>query len=243
MMNNNPYTYDSMQDADVMRDFNLLQTHLVYWMKHIKYLVPCRTCAAGAGKGFEMAVLVTPSGDKYVAAFTHPAELRKWPYECDKTAVLSFDELKLGVLNDLTNLAGVAINPFSKMFILGHRQIELLERMSKGFEIERVEHCGNLFLSRPETENSELIEELAFFFAGNEAVYKAFMLTAQEEGSDAARLLFIVDFSGEKDDLFPALAELICRHMNQGETFELMKATYHLLCVAGSVSKPIYQKS
>jgi hypothetical protein len=216
---------------------------MVNWIKHIKYLVPCRQGNTADGTNFELAVLITPSGDRYIAAFTRPAELDKWPYGNEKVGMLSFDELKLSILNNPKHLSGIVINPFSKMLLIRREQLEQFDLLTRGIKTQRVEQCGNLFLSHPEMNKPELVEELDSLFRNNEMVYKAFMLMAQEPTDTKPVLLFIVDFSGEKNDLFPTLAERINQHMNQGETFKMMKATYNLLRVAESISKPIYIKN
>jgi hypothetical protein len=239
-MNEYPYTYSSIFEPEFISKLHRLEGHMIRWIKLMKYLVPCRVID-GASQ-YELAVLVAPSGDRYVAAFTHPAELDKWPYRKDKVAMLSFDELKQSVLNCSGNLAGIVIDPFSKMLLLGHKQLEQIDLPSEDFKVQFVEHSGNLYLSDPAIDKPDLIDELACIFKANDAVYKAFILMAHDECDSEPRLLFVVDFSGEKDDLFPILAERICRHMNRGETFEMMKATYNLLRIAESVSKPIYQK-
>ncbi|SHH88662.1 SseB protein N-terminal domain-containing protein [Sporobacter termitidis DSM 10068] len=189
-----------------------------------------------------LAAMISPAGDRYLSAFTHPGELAQWPFDNNKTVLLSFDELKLEVLNNPKKLAGIVIDPFSKMLLLDQELIEQIDMLTEGFGIRRVEHSRDLQLTRPAKVMPALIEELSVFLSGKENVYSAYMLMAREPDDPQPRLLFIIDFDGEKSELFPDLTKLICPYINQDETFEMMKATYELLEAAALKSAPVYKK-
>ena len=55
--------------------------------------------------------------------------------------------------------------------------------------------------------------------------------------------LFIVDFDGKPERIFPKLAEAVRLYMRQGESFEMMKADIRLLRVAEQAARPIYEKA
>jgi hypothetical protein len=52
----------------------------------------------------------------------------------------------------------------------------------------------------------------------------------------------VVDFDGDKGDLFPSLASVLCANLNEGETFEMVKVTYDLLRLLMPIADPFYKK-
>ena len=74
-------------------------------------------------------------------------------------------------------------------------------------------------------------------------VYRVWLLAAHFEGEHTDRKLFIVDFDGKPEDLFPHLAEAVKLYLRQGEGIEMMKANISLLRAAEQAAKPIYVKA
>ena len=237
MLNNNAQNNSNMPEPDTTH--KLLQ-HLRA-LKHIKYLVPCKETSESSKKP-ETAVFVSPTGDKYLAAFTNTAELSKWPYKHDKTELLSYDDLKFIVLNNPKNMAGIVLDPFSKRLLLRQEQLEQIDLLTDGFGIRCIEHSEAMHLSKLAKEMPELIAALNVFLASKKNVYTAYMVMVIEPEETQSHLLFIIDFDGEKSDLFPSLAKVISPHIEYGGYYEMMKATYNLLNAAAAVSKPVFQR-
>jgi hypothetical protein len=211
-------------------------------LKNAKFLVPCRAKRKGTGNGYCMAVLSMQTEEKFLPAFSSHDELKKWPYENDRTALCSYDKLKHAVLDDPENLSGIAVNPFGRVLLLRQEQLRHIDSKVEGMYMHRVDHRGNLRLSRPGCELPGLAEALKNLLRSKDEIYRAYLLLAQEPGDAEPHWLFIIDFNGEKDVLFPAVARVVRPYMRPGESFEIMKATYILLQHASAMCGPIYRK-
>lgn len=211
-------------------------------LKNAKFLVPCRAGSKGRGNGYCMAVLATLDKENFLPAFSNPAELKKWPYENDRTAVCSYDTLKHLVLDDPQNFSGIAVNPFGKKLLLRREQIRQIDSKTEGMCIRKVEHSRNLRLSKPGREPPGLADELKLLFNSKEEIYRAYLLLAREPKEVKPHWLFLIDFNGERTALFPIVARVVRPYMKPGGTFEIMKATYTLLQYASSKCEPFYRK-
>ena len=241
-MKDNLTNHDCTPEPETMKE--MLQQHMrfIFWIKKKKYLVPCRAMKPDLENKHEIAVFISSTGERYLTAFTDSDELGKWPYENDPVVIMTFDDLKLRMLNDPNNIAGIVIDPFSKRLILGQKQIEQVDMLTEGFGIHNVLHSDAMHLSKPQEEMPGLVQALREFFESRSEVYKAYMLMVKEPEDSESRLLFIVDFDGERSEIFPALAKVICKHFTNEVNYEMMKATYKLLNAADSVAGPIYQR-
>jgi hypothetical protein len=215
---------------------------VLFCIKYSSYLVPCRSDSDELNSSTKFAAFVTPTGERFIPAFTEPDELDKWPYTHDKAMLLTFDDLKYTVLNETYKLSGIVIDPFSKRFFLTQKQIEIIDQIAEGVVIHNVKHSGFVKLSKPEREMPQMFKALNVFFSSREYVYKAYILMLKEPADQEAHFLVVVDFDGDTCDLFPVLAKVISANLNQGETFEMMKATYSILKTVMPVSDPIYKK-
>ena len=68
------------------------------------------------------------------------------------------------------------------------------------------------------------------------------MLAARADGDTEDHKLFVVDFDGKPEDLFPHLAKAVRLYLRQGEQVEMRKADITLLRIAEQAAKPIYEK-
>ncbi len=221
-------------------NLNNEQMDTLLWIKQLEYIVPYREGKANGNGKLELGALVKPDGGKYVAAFTSWDELRKSPYTIKKAALMSFGELTHEVFINPNTLAGIAVNPFSKMLLLSQRQMAMIEMMAENFCFQSGERTGSIQLSKPKDELPELVDALKVFFRSREQVFKAYILTVREPGCIMEKLLFIVDFNGNEEELFMALSEIIRRHIAHGMAFGLIKATYNLLFAAEEITRPMY---
>jgi hypothetical protein len=216
------------------------ETATIFYIKYTSYFVPCRIYKSETNDRIAYAAYLT-SSERFIAAFTDPEELARWPYKYDKGALMSFDNLKSAVMNDSYNLSGIIIDPFSKKLILRQRQIKQIDLVTEGSGVHNFSNSRNIKLNKLIKEIPALKEALQKFFRDFEYVYKAFVLEVKEPGK-SERLLVVVDFDGQTNQLFPPLAKVIRTTLNQGEFFEMVKATHSLLNAAASLCEPIYQK-
>ncbi len=211
-------------------------------IKNARFLVPCAEKNGQSALKLYPAVLNTQEGEKFLPAFSEPAELEKWPFNKGKVAVFSFDDLKHTIVGDPQNLAGIAINPFGKVLLLRQSQIAQIDRATQGMSVQRVNHEAGLRLSRPKGFPPGLAGGIKAFFAQNREVRLVYLLLGQGAGEPTAHWLFLIDFDGTETGLFPQVAEAVRPYMKAGDSFELMKATSGLLQTAAAKGKLIYQR-
>lgn len=218
------------------------ERHFFAEIKNARFLVPCTAKSGQADDRPYPAVLSTPEGEKFLAAFSELAELEKWPFSRGRVSVFSFDDLKHAMLEDPQDLAGLAINPFGKVLLLRQSQIAQIDTVTQGTSVQRVKHDAGLLLLRPKALPPGLAGRMKLFFRPRREVQRVYLLLAQEPEKPAPHWLFLIDFDGTETSLFPQVAEAVQPYMKSGDSFELMKATSRLLQIAAAKSKPIYQR-
>ncbi|SHH88686.1 SseB protein N-terminal domain-containing protein [Sporobacter termitidis DSM 10068] len=229
-------------------NFNLESSQCRYgyeWISKLrsaKYLVPCKTISAKAGDELEMAVLISPSGEKFLPAFTDLQELEKWPFEKHQIVLRFFDNLKYVVLNDPYSLSGMIINPFGDRIVLKSAQIRQIDVNVESVSPQNARSGPDMRFLRPRRKFPELGVLLKAYFKRYEEVYSVYLMMATELGKTSPHWLFLIDFDGEKLSLFPELINVIHAFMHDGESFEILKATYTLLQLAAELGEPIYRK-
>lgn len=214
-------------------------------IKNAKFLVPCLLKGGKSADKTYPAILNTQEGEKFLPAFSELTEFDKWPFDWLNMSMagLSFDDLKYIMLEDSykQDLAGIAINPFGQMLLLRQSQIVRIDTVIQRMSVQRVNHDTGLCLSRPKSLPFRLKDGLEDLFRQRQEVYRAYSLLAQGPGEPAPHWLFLLDFDGSEASLFPQIAKAVQSYMEQGSTFELMKATPELLQIAAVEGKLIYQ--
>ena len=211
-------------------------------IKTARFLVPCKARNKETEEGFYMAVLVTKEGERFIPAFSSDEELAKWSFGMEKIAVYSLDELKHITLEDPRKLTGIAINPFGKSLMLRQDNLRQIDAATEGISIFKTEHESNIKLLPPDNIPAGLVKKLSRFFCKSENVYKAYLASIDDKESGEPHLLIIIDFDGAEASLFPSAAKEVSRLTKQGESFELMKATYKLLATAEQKGQLIYKR-
>ncbi len=211
-------------------------------IKNARFLVPCAPESGQPDSKRYPAVLSTQEGEKFLPAFSDPAELEKWPFSKGRACIFSFDDLKHAMLEHPQKLAGIAVNPFGKALLLRKSQIAQIDTATQGMSVQRVDHEKGLRLSRPKNFPPGLTGGLEAFFRQKKEVYLVYLLLAQGPEELAPHWLFLIDFDGTEAGLFPQVADAVRPYMKSGDSFELMKADPRLLQVAAAKSGPIYQR-
>jgi hypothetical protein len=211
-------------------------------IKTARFLVPCKARKKASEEGFYMAVLITKEGERFIPAFSSDEELAKWSFGMEKIAVYSLDELKHITLEDPQRLTGIAINPFGKSLMLRQENLRQIDAATEGISIFKTEHDCNLNLLPAVNIPEGLIEKLYDFFSQSESVYKAYLASINDKESGEPHLLIVIDFDGAEASLFPSVAKELSRLMKQGDSFELMKATYGLLRRAEHKGCLVYER-
>jgi hypothetical protein len=200
-----------------------------------EYLVPIQP----EGKG--LSLLATQRGERFLPAFTSEIEFGKWKQAHGGAAVLTFEALHNTVV-DGANLSGVVINPFGASLILQAETLSEMEGAATGMTHARVEHKGRTFF-----EVARYSPALARAFAAalknsGMEVSEAYILLARREEDAKPHLLFLIDFKGDRKQLFPAVARAVRPHMKPGANFELLQAGSATLAAARERTRPVFRK-
>lgn len=239
-MDDNSFSlFDNINPEQVLPPYQR-EIQLMSALKSTNYLIPCKSGKKGAG--LEMAMLISPDGERFLPAYTHPKELTKWPFEQHQAILQSFDNIKYLILNDSRHFFGVIINPFGQKLILRQEHINQIDLCTEGMCVKQVKHSKNLRLLQPERSIPEMVDQLKVFFSQHEEVYSVYLMMILEPEETEKKWLFLIDFHGEKIALFPEVIEVVRRYLSAGENFEVMKANYHMLNMASKTCIPIYQK-
>jgi hypothetical protein len=206
-------------------------------LKAARLFVPCREADNG------IAVLNTPEKEAFLPAFTSVDELGKWKFPMEKVSVMLLDALKHIVIDNPTQLTGVVINPFGQALFLRQPQLAEMDSLTEGMTLARTDHKGKLEMKATTDYPVGLPRALSALFRSKPEVFRAWILFAREEGDVKFHKLFLIDFNGDRRQLFPSVAKTAEKFMRPGESFELMKANAGLVLAALSKSAPVYVKT
>jgi hypothetical protein len=146
------------------------------------------------------------------------------------------------IVVDDPRLSGVVINPFGSALMLSRDHLTAMENAALGMTHERVEHPGKLILARAR-HSSALARAFAKVLSRSPMeVFEAYILTARQAHERMSHLLFLIDFNGDRKQLFPAVAEAVQPYMKPGTAFELLKADPTLLNAARKKAAPVFKK-
>ena len=191
------------------------------------------------GKG--LALLSTQSGDRFIPAFTSQEELGKWTFPQKGKIFITFDMLNHIVVDD-GRLSGIVINPFGKQIVLLREQLSEIQSTARNMTVNRVDHTSSLIFEAARNCPPNLEKALAIALALRSEVFEAYILLAREEHVENTHLFFLIDFNGDRKNLFPYVAEVIQPYMKPGQNFELFKATHQTLQMAREKSVPAYKR-
>lgn len=172
-----------------------------------------------------LCIYNTPDGMKMLPIFSSYEAFLKSTLDHEKVKSMSFRALDGIVSQSEGELSGILINPHGKSLTLKHEPKNRSVKLSKA-------------LSVPET----IPAALTGFFSAEENVYKAYLLWAQKINELAPHLFLIVDFDGDKEELFPKIAEAIKPFVGAGDKIEMAKADMKLLSTAEKIDRPFYKK-
>ena len=186
--------------------------------------------------GGRVCVLNDRQKQGFIAAFTCREELEKWPFDKTDVQELPFTSLQKLVEYD-AKLEGIVINPFGKALHLKRGHLSDIEQTLRAATPRK-----SLKMRGTRDYPMGLPLAVSDLCSSHAEVYRVWLLAARAEQDTRDHKLFIVDFDGKPEDLFPHLAKAVRLYLRQGEQVEMMKADIHLLRVAEQAAKPIYEK-
>lgn len=174
------------------------------------------------GKDRSISMICNSSGDFYIPAFfTKDTDTGNFKY--GDFITMSYKSLKHLMVDNPKEIKGIAIHPFSENFIINQELIWAVDQRLEGMGVKKVQHSGKMKLWSPNSLSDIFKEDLKSFFVEHSEVSKVWILMAQGESEKQPHWLFLINFLGQRTDLFPKLAEVIKPHMQSGMCFELMQ--------------------
>lgn len=174
------------------------------------------------GKDRSISMICNSSGDFYIPAFfTKDTDTGNFKY--GDFITMSYKSLKHLMVDNPKEIKGIAIHPFSENFIINQELIWAVDQRLEGMGVKKVQHSGKMKLWNPDILPPMLSNDLKSFFVEHSEVSKVWILMAQGESEKQPHWLFLINFLGQRTDLFPKLAEVIKSHMKSGMCFELMQ--------------------
>jgi hypothetical protein len=108
--------------------------------------------------------------------------------------------MKSLVLKDTSQVRGFVINPFGHNITITP---ELIQYFSKRLTEIVIKKDTKVMLGQPAKYPHDMVKALSEFFKKYKEVESAYLFLAFKEGDDKPNLLIIIDFKGEKSELFP----------------------------------------
>jgi len=152
----------------------------------------------------------------FFPAFTSMDELYKWQKDYKgETISLGFDEYA-AMLSKSNDFAGMVIDPFTHNLIIDNRMAEELaiqKSIYKNGSAKRTLKEGEkIRIVTPEETPTEMLEAIKAHLANEPSVEKAYFRMMIRE-NNAQSYLLAVDFNGNMDELFPAIADAANPHL------------------------------
>ena len=187
------------------------------------------------GEG-RVSVLNDQKKRAFVAAFTCREELEKWPFDRGEAAVATFTTLQK-LVEHSAKLDGLVIDPFGRALHLSRGHLADIEHTLRAATPRK-----GLKMRGTRDYPIGLPMAVAELCESHPEVYRVWLLAARGETDTEDHKLFVVDFDGKPEDLFPHLGKAVRLYLRQGEQVELRKADITLLRIAEQAAKPIYEK-
>ena len=186
-------------------------------MKAAEFLVPC------SSDGKQLAVISNQKRELFLPAFTQQSEVKKENFPDATYTVLTFDQIH-SVITDAPDVKGVVFDPYSLALPFQRSQLNEIQSATNGLSVEMMQHEKPLIIKPWKKPEPKLTKALNGFFEQSNCIYGAWLVSARSEENEKSHRLFVIDFDGDRRDLFPKIADIIKMHMECGESFELMKA-------------------
>lgn len=155
---------------------------------------------------------------KFFIVFSDWDALRKWRNEENQqTLVISYEDICGMALNEKADSAGFVINPFtddvifSKDLILRLKE-EQSRRANGGVTECVVQKDTQVFLGQPKVYPKQMVDEISKYLKTRKNVKSAYFFLMMKEGEQS--YLIIVDFTGDKKELFGGIAKSVEKHLN-----------------------------
>lgn len=169
-----------------------------------------------------LRTLENEQGKRFIPAFFSKDSILG-EFKQSELQIISYLCLKYYVIDAPELFSGIVLNPFEQNFVFDDGFIELADSAIMGMSIKSNKNEGKVIITKPQSWNLKMINDLYKIFDGALDVNRAWMFNSKEESGEAPHITVMVDFDGEKVDLFPSLAEVMGKYLDVGDSFELIK--------------------
>lgn len=197
------------------------KTALFQAIQSSKFWVPVIIRQQDGEEKLQLAVLSSAQGGQFIPAFLSKEE-DLGTFQAEELQSLPYDLLKHLVIDDPERLQGVVISPFAHNIILDQVLMTAIDAAVEGMTVQKTSTQGKLLLQKPVHIPDGLQEALQRFLADCLEVNAAWLLVAKREEENAFHWLILLDFYGERVEVFPKVAKAIQPYLKPGDRFELL---------------------
>lgn len=176
------------------------------------------TATFNKGATISFHLLGAADGSAYLPLFTDWENINMDPIvQTQKISamVMPFDQVA-DMMND--NLAGVVVNPFNENLAITKAQILHIANVKKmnagGVATEKIQKDTPVKIGEPGNYPTDMVNSISAYAKKNKNINAIHLKLMEKEGELV--LLLIVDFAGNKEDVFPGIAEAARPHIPQG---------------------------
>lgn len=164
-------------------------------------------------------MITNTANESFFIAFTDWQELGKWSQNKEQTLILTYKDLKEMVLKDRDKLRGFVINPYGQNLIITPETMEYFSHRKSEVVVEK---NTKVLLGQPSKYPEEMVKALNKFFKEHKEVNSCYLFWSQIEGQPNGNLLLVVDFEGDKNELFPRIAAVAQQHLGRDEYIDMI---------------------
>ncbi|MGF6905787.1 enhanced serine sensitivity protein SseB [Fusobacterium sp. PH5-44] len=251
---NKPVTNpDLLAAIDTVRSNDSIDTMTVflYELKKAHFLSPAtimpKPIPDENGKSFlnegtkiEFFGIENTKGESFLLAFTDWSELRKWRNIQDEQTIIStYDDLVAMVKNGSTQ-AGFVINPYGCNLCLTRDLIENFSNQQNSGKSYIVENEMEVKFGIPENYPHEMAGAISGYLKTKKNVKRAFLVLMEKEGEFS--FLVVVDFTGDKKEIFDGIASYAVPLLKKGEFLDMVSLEEDLGKEVAKGHQPFYKR-
>ena len=202
--------------GDTEKQNELINSLIEELVMNTRFIAPVTLSGEGEAQQASFQMVKSPKGEHFFPAFTSSEELEKWAEaKGAQTIQLTFDNYAVMLANN-GNIGGLVINPFTDNFAVDKRVVgqwfERKQMIVQGHADHAITKDSKYEIYAPDPYPSELSDKLCETANGLPEVERVWLRGINLDGRDA--YLAVVDMTGDKKKLIPALGEAVRSLLN-----------------------------
>ncbi len=185
------------------------------------------------------------AGKHFFLAFTDWDELRKWQNnDHQQTFIVTFDDISGMLLQENSRWDGFVINPYGESIVFNNELVKALkdemERRANGGVVEQViEKETTVQLGEPRVYPTDMVNAICAHVKKKKNVKAAYLRLMEKDGEQS--YLVIVDFTGDRHDVFDGIGKAAWSHLN-GMYIDLVPFDTNFGQQAATGVEPFYKR-